>query len=199
MCVDGRVDCIGKVGHGKHFLICVAYGNVKVRMTVFVSVLVAYVGKNRALCTVYMNVDAFVEPCFFEFETMFGVVTDFYSFAFVLDGDFTDFNAVYRFGGVFFSGISRFLCAVEFHLEQSAVEPGTSKIRDAVKGFACYDREILPEGPFGHLGAFDKCAEAVTLGLVLFGDFFFPVVVKFLFAYAENFLDGSIEGESVVF
>ena len=126
---------------------------------------------------------------------MLGIVANFYCavFAVVFDGDFADFNTIDDFvflAAVFF---------VERHLEESSVKPESAEIGYAVECLASNNGEILPEGPFGHLGSFYKGAETIALCLVGVGDFFFPVVVELLFADAENFLDGSVECHAVVF
>ena len=163
-------------------------------VAILVAVLVAHVGKHRALHAVFVDIDTLVEPRFLEFECVLGVVADFNRgvCGFVFDGDFADFDAIDDF--VLFARVFR----AERHLEKSAVKPGAAKIRNAVQVLACDNREVLPEGAFGHLGAFDESAETVTLRLIGFSDFLFPLVVKLLFAYAEHFLDSAIESHAVV-
>ena len=194
MSIDGGIHGVGEVGDRNRILVGVAYGDVKVGVAILVAVLVAHVGKHRALHAVFVDIDTLVEPRFLEFECVLGVVADFNRgvCGFVFNGDFADFDAIDDF--VLFARVFR----AERHLEKSAVKPGAAKIRNAVQVLACDNREVLPEGAFGHLGAFDESAQGIALGLVLFGNGLFPVVVEFLFAYAEDLLDGTIEREAVV-
>ena len=167
-------------------------------VSVLVAVLVVYIGEYGTLNTVFVNVDALVEPCFLELEAVLSVFGNVYGLAFVLDFDVTYFDAIDRVAGIL-RIFGRFGLLVDFHFENASVEPRSAKVRDPVEVVSCDDREILPECVFGQLGSLDKRSKAVALSLVLFSDIFFPLVVEFLLIDAEDFLNGSVKCHAVVF
>ena len=96
-------------------------------VSVLVAVLVVDVGEYGALNTVFVNVDALVEPCFLELEAVLGVFGNVYGLAFVLNFNIADFDAVDRVAGIF-RVVGRFGLLVDFHLENASVEPGSAKV-----------------------------------------------------------------------
>ena len=110
MLVDSGVDGIGKVGDRKYLFVGVAYGDVKMGVTVFVSVLVAHIGKYGTLSTVFENIDALVEPSLLDFESVLGVIRNIDCLAFVFNFDFADFDTVDFFGRIFFCGCRIAIC-----------------------------------------------------------------------------------------
>ena len=104
MPVDSGVDGIGKVGDRKYLFVGVAYGDVKMGVTVFVSVLVAHIGKYGTLSTVFENIDALVEPSLLDFESVLGIFRNIDGLVLVFDFDFANFHAVDFFGCIFLCG-----------------------------------------------------------------------------------------------
>ena len=96
-------------------------------VSVLVAVLVVYIGEYGTLNTVFVNVNALVEPCFLELEAVLGVFGNVYGLAFVLDFDVTYFDAVDCVAGIF-RVVGRFGLLVDFHLENASVEPGSAKV-----------------------------------------------------------------------
>ena len=113
MRVERRIDGVGEVCERNHVLVRVAQSDVKVGVSILVSILVTDVGENRASEAVVINVDTLVEPRFFRLESglgKFGNIDEAAIGAF--DFDVANFHSVDDIAGIRFTRVRDCRCTI---------------------------------------------------------------------------------------